>query len=147
MATRTRATTCNQDAAVAWARAAPALGHVRELQRRYDDLVPVLALRDGFQFHGQRVSFGSFFSAIFRPKETTGPAALALVTTAPTAGRPAPYEDEFDGAAGRSTYRLRDPQGATQAALRQADPDNRALIAVHEVAVPAIYFRGIAPVV
>ncbi len=60
-----------------------ALEHVRELQRRYDDLVPVLALRDGFQFHGQRVSFGSFFSGIFRPKEMTGPAALALVTTAP----------------------------------------------------------------
>ncbi len=72
----------------------------------------------------------------------TGPAALALVTTAPKAGRPARYEDEFDEAPGRFTYRFRDPQGSTLASLRQAEADNRALIAAHELAVPVIYFRG-----
>lgn len=122
-----------------------ALQHVRELQRRYDDLVPVDALREGFQFRGGRVSFGSFFSGIFRPKEMSGPAALALVTTAPKAGRPAPYEDEFDEEAGRFTYRFRDPQGSSAAAARQAEADNRTLIAAHELGVPVIYFRGIAP--
>jgi putative restriction endonuclease len=74
-----------------------------------------------------------------------GPAALALVTTAPKVGRPAPYEDEFDEAAGRFTYRFRDPQGSSVAAARQAEADNRALVAAHELSVPVIYFRGIAP--
>ncbi|MGO9753287.1 MAG: HNH endonuclease [Solirubrobacteraceae bacterium] len=103
------------------------------------------ALRAGFQFRGRRVSFGSFFSGIFRPKEMSGPAALSLVTTAPKVGRPAPYEDEFDEAAGRFTYRFRDPHGSSAAAARQAEADNRALVAAHELSVPVIYFRGIAP--
>ena len=74
-----------------------------------------------------------------------GPAALALVTTAPKVGRPAPYEDEFDEAAGRFTYRFRDPQGSSVAAASQAEADNRALVAAHDLSVPVIYFRGIAP--
>lgn len=122
-----------------------ALERVRELQRHFDDLVPVDALRAGFQFRGRRVSFGSFFNGIFRPKEMAGPAALALVTTAPKVGRPAPYEDEFDEAAGRFTYRFRDPQGSSAAAARQAEADNRALLAAHDLSVPVIYFRGITP--
>jgi putative restriction endonuclease len=122
-----------------------AMDHVRELQRRFDDLVPVGVLREGFLLHGHRISFGSFYSGIFRPKEMSGPAALSLVTAAPKVGRPAPYEDEFDEATGRFTYRFRDPQGISVAAARQAESDNRALIAAHERAVPVIYFRGIAP--
>jgi putative restriction endonuclease len=122
-----------------------ALDHVRELQRRFDDLVTVGVLREGFQFRGRRVSLGSFYSGIFRPKEMSGPAALSLVTTAPKVGRAAPYEDEFDETAGRFTYRFRDPQGSTATAARQAEADNRALIAAHELSVPIIYFRGIAP--
>ena len=53
------------------------------MQRRFDDLVPVGVLREGFQFRRHRVSFGSFYSGIFRPKEMSGPAALSLVTAAP----------------------------------------------------------------
>lgn len=120
------------------------MDHVRELQRRFDDLVPVGVLREGFQFRRQRVSFGSFYSGIFRPKEMLGPAALSLVTAAPKTGRPAPYEDEFDEAAGRFTYRFRDPQRGSTAAARHAEADNRALVAAHELTVPVIYFRGIA---
>jgi hypothetical protein len=60
-----------------------ALERVRELQRRFDDLVPTWALGDGFEFRGGRVSFGSFYSGIFRPKELDGPAALCLVTAPP----------------------------------------------------------------
>jgi len=37
-----------------------AAARARELQRRYDDLVPVDALREGFMFRGERISFGSF---------------------------------------------------------------------------------------
>ncbi len=122
-----------------------AMDGVRELQRRYDDLVPVAALRKGFTFDGHRISFGSFYSGIFRPKEMESPAALSLVTAAPKLGRPAPYEDQFDEETGRFTYRFRDPQAATIAASRQAEVDNRALISAHDLAVPVIYFRGIAP--
>jgi putative restriction endonuclease len=122
-----------------------ALERVRELQRRFDDLVPVSVLREGFQFRGSRVSYGSFYSGIFRPREMSGPAALALVTAAPKAGRAAPYEDEFDEATGRFTYRFRDPLGSSAASARQAEADNRALVAAHELSVPVIYFRGIAP--
>jgi putative restriction endonuclease len=117
----------------------------RELQRQYDDLVPVDALRQGFPFRGHRVSYGSFYSGIFRPKEMSGPAALSLVTAAPKQGRPAPYEDAFDEQTGRFTYRFRDPQGHSAAAARAAEGDNRALLAAHDLAVPLIYFRGIAP--
>jgi hypothetical protein len=50
-----------------------AFDQARELSRRFDDLVPRDALRDGFRFGGRRVSFGSFYSGIFRPKELHGP--------------------------------------------------------------------------
>ena len=122
-----------------------ALEHVRELQRRYDDLVPVRALAEGFQFRGRRVSFGSFYSGIFRPKELEGPAALCLVTAPPKSGRPAPYDDEFDETTDRFTYRFRAARTPTPAARLQAAADNRGLVAAHELAVPLIYFRGIAP--
>jgi len=121
-----------------------ALEHVRELQRRFDDLVPVRALAEGFRFRGRRVSFGSFYSGIFRPKELDGPAALCLVTAPPKTGRPAPYDDEFDEATDRFTYRFRAAKTETPAARVQAAADNRALLAAHELAVPLIYFRGIA---
>jgi len=67
-----------------------ALDRVRELQRHYDDLIPLAALSTGFTCRGRRVSFGSFYSGIFRPKEMSGPAALCLVTAPPKVGRPAP---------------------------------------------------------
>jgi hypothetical protein len=120
-----------------------ALEHVRELQRRFDDLVPRRALAEKFRFRDQYVSFGSFYSGIFRPKELEGPAALCLVTAPPKTGRPPPYDDEFDDATDRFTYRFRAARTQTAAARLQAAADNRALIAAHELAVPLIYFRGI----
>jgi putative restriction endonuclease len=122
-----------------------ALDRVRELQRRYDDLIPRSALAEGFIFDGRRVSYGSFYSGIFRPKEMVGPAALCIVTSPPKENRPAPYEDEFDEATGRFTYRFRDPTSASLAALAAAERDNATLVAAHALAVPLTYFRGIAP--
>ena len=72
------------------------------------------------------------------------PAALCLVTAPPKSGRPAPYDDEFDEATERFTYRFRAARTPTPAARLQAAADNRALVAAHELAVPLIYFRGIA---
>lgn len=120
-----------------------ALAQVRELQRRFDDLIPLEALRADLRFAGRRISFSSFHNGIFRPREISGPAALSLVTAAPRAGRPPPYEDDFDETTGRLTYRFRDPRTDSLAAVRQAEADNRALIAAHELAVPLIHFRGI----
>jgi putative restriction endonuclease len=122
-----------------------ALDRVRELQRRYDDLMPLAALRRGFEYGGRRISFGSFYSGIFRPAEMAGPAALSLVTAPPKADRPPPYEDGFDETSGRFVYRFRDPSTPTLAALRHAEADNEALLAAHRLAVPVIYFKGIAP--
>jgi putative restriction endonuclease len=122
-----------------------AMDRVRELQRRYDDLIPVTALKAGFEYRGQRVSFGSFFKGIFRPKELHGPGALAVVTAPPKEGRPAPYEDEFDEVAQQFTYRFRDPLSETSTASAQAAADNRALLAAFTDGEALIYFRGIVP--
>src|SRR3954452_12059818 len=103
-----------------------ALVRVRELQRRYDDLIPLPALQQGFAFRGERVSFGSFFSGIFRPRQLTGPAALCLVTAPPKPGRAAPYDDEFDEKSDRFRYRFRSPRTSSASARLQAAADNRA---------------------
>jgi putative restriction endonuclease len=107
--------------------------------------VPLGALRAGFEHGGRRISFGSFYSGIFRPKEFAGPAALSLVTAAPSTSHPAPYEDAFDETTGRLIYRFRDPRADTRAARDAAEADNRALVAAHQLGVPLIYFRGIFP--
>jgi putative restriction endonuclease len=122
-----------------------AFDRTRVLSQRYDDLVPLDALQLGFTFAGRRISFGSFFSGIHRPKEMHGPAALALVTAPPKAGRPPPYEDTFDEEAGRFSYRFRDPGSVSERALAQAAADNHKLTEAHRLGVPVVYFRGIAP--
>jgi hypothetical protein len=61
-----------------------AVNAVRRVAELYDDVVPVAVLREGFQFDGRRISFGSFFNGIYRPRECQGPAALTI-TTAPLA--------------------------------------------------------------
>jgi putative restriction endonuclease len=122
-----------------------ALDRVRELSRRYDDLIPVEALRAGFSFEGRRVSVGSFYSGIFRPAQCRGPAALTLTTTPPKVSGDAPYDDTYDPTTGSFACHYHAPREATPAARRAADADNRALRAAYELAVPIIYIHGIAP--
>lgn len=122
-----------------------ALDRIRELQARHDDLIPRPAILEGFWHQRRRISFGTLLSGIFRPKEFDGPAALSVTTSPPKAGRPPPYEDVFDEDSGRFTYRFRDPDSPTAAAARDAERDNAALVAAHELALPLIYFRGITP--
>jgi putative restriction endonuclease len=110
---------------------------VRRLRDRYSDLIPVTALREGFRFHGQRISFGSFFKGIHRPREMRGPAALTVTTAPPQTGKRRPYDDQLDVASRTILYHYR------SAAIDQ--PDNRALRAAHALQVPLIYFHGIAP--
>lgn len=122
-----------------------AFDRIRELVRRYDDLVPLDVLQGGFAFEERRISFGSFFSGIHRPKELHGPAALSLVTAPPKIGRPAPYEDTFDEHTGRFSYRFRDAGSNSPRALAQAEADNLKLTEAHRLGLPLAYFRGIAP--
>jgi len=122
-----------------------ALEHVRALSRRYDDVVPVVVLRDGFDTPRGRISYGSFFNGIYRPKQFTGPAALCLVTAPPKERRDAPYDDEYDEATATFTYHYRRPQSDSARARLSAAADNRALKEALRPGVPLIYFRGIAP--
>jgi len=121
-----------------------AIATARDLPRRYDDIVPVDVLRNGFEFRGERISFGSFYSGIFRPAQMRGPAALT-VTTAPPKGVRAPYDDGFDDATGRFVYHYRAPREPTPRAAAAAGRDNDALRAAHRLVVPLIYFHGVAP--
>jgi hypothetical protein len=45
-----------------------AVAHARRLAQDYDDLVPLDRLREGFEFVGRRVSFGSFMKGIHRDR-------------------------------------------------------------------------------
>jgi hypothetical protein len=59
-----------------------AITRAQELSGAYDGLVPLAALRKGFRFRGQRISFGSFYKGIHHPKELESAAALTLMTAA-----------------------------------------------------------------
>jgi putative restriction endonuclease len=109
-----------------------AVAHARRLARDYDDLVPLPRLREGFEFAGGRVSFGSFMKGIHRDRAQRGPAALTLVTSSKD-----PYADTFDEAGARFAYAYR--AGAVD------QPDNRALRAAFALQTPLIYFRALAP--
>src|SRR4051812_7161593 len=114
-----------------------AVERARALSLTYDDLVPVDALREGFTFNAQRISFGSFFKGIHRPSSMRGPAALTLTTAARVSGKRPVYDDELDAESGAVVYHYR--------AGDIDQPDNRALRAAHEQQVPVIYFHGVSP--
>lgn len=107
------------------------------MTRIFSDLVPLQALRAGFEFDGRRISFGSFMKGIHRAKEQAGPAALTLTTTPPKPGHAPPYEDVADPESRTILYHYR--------AGSPDQPDNVALRAAMELQAPLIYFLGIAP--
>src|SRR5215218_575598 len=109
-----------------------AVSAARRLGQDYDDLVPLARLRDGFNFDGARVSFGSFQRGIHRAQIQRGPAALTLTTSFKD-----PYADTFDATGALFTYAYR------AGPVDQAD--NRALRAAYELQTPLVYFRALAP--
>jgi putative restriction endonuclease len=109
-----------------------AVARARHLAETYDDLVPVARLREGFEFEGVRVSFGSFQRGIHRGRAQRGPAALTLTTSFND-----PYADTFDEAGALFTYAYR--------AGPIDQPDNRALRAAYALQTPLAYFRALAP--
>jgi hypothetical protein len=92
-----------------------------DLADAYDDLVRLDRLREGFDFGGQRMSFGSFQKGIHRSSAQRGPAALTLTTSFQD-----PYADAFSGESFSYAYRA--------GAIDQVD--NRALRAVYELQTP-----------
>lgn len=109
-----------------------AVARARQLAQTYDDLVPLVRLREGFQFDGERVSFGSFQKGIHRSQLQRGAAALTLTTSFKD-----PYADAFDETGGMFMYAYR------SGLVDQAD--NRALRTAFELQTPLIYFRALAP--
>ncbi|MEA2421882.1 MAG: putative restriction endonuclease, partial [Thermoleophilaceae bacterium] len=109
-----------------------AVARARQLIQAYDDMVPIERLREGFQFDGQRISFGSFQKGIHRARVQQGPAALTLTTSFKD-----PYADAFDEAGSLFTYAYR------AGAIDQAD--NRALRSAYELQTPLVYFRALGP--
>jgi len=114
-----------------------AIAKARELQKLFDEIVPLRVLQEGFVHEGEQISFGSFKKGIHRARQQQGPAALTILTTAPKPGRPPPYEDRIDEDSGVIEYRYR--AGSSE------QFDNRVLRAALELQAPMIYFRGIAP--
>src|SRR5271154_4605572 len=122
-----------------------AVDRIRQLSKRYDDIVPLSVLQEGFLFLGERISFGSFYTGIFRPRQMRGPAALSVTTAPPKGTREAPYDDGLDETTDSFVYHYRTPRGPTARASAAAEADNEALKAAARLAVPLIYFHGIAP--
>jgi putative restriction endonuclease len=87
-------------------------------------------LEAGFPFRGGRVPFLSYMKGIHRAAAQRGPAALSIVTSARS-----PYGDRETDEGVVYAYRA----GATD------QPDNRALRAARELAVPLVYFVGTRP--
>jgi len=122
-----------------------AIDRIRTIADGFDGIVPLPVLREPFLFEGEEISFGTFYSGIFRPRQMRGPAALCLVTTPPKPGSAAPYDDGLDETTNTFVYHYRTAQGSSLRAMRAAEADNASLRAAVDLAVPLIYFHGIAP--
>ena len=101
-----------------------AITRAQELSSAYNDLVPLNAIREGFWFRGQRISFGSFYRGIYRARQMHGRAALSLVTKPPKVGRSTTTAPEAPTSRTtrlfkqRTTFRLR---SSTSAGLLQVN--------------------------
>jgi len=95
-----------------------------------EDLPYSQGLVRGFPFRGTRVSFLNRQKGIYRAAAQSGPAALAIQTSANS-----PYDDEILADGFRYAYRA----GSID------QPDNRALRAAYDLQVPLVYFIGTMP--
>src|SRR2546428_7627267 len=101
------------------------------LRVRFGDDIPYRGgLDEGFEVGGVRVPFLSPQKGIFRAAAQTGPAALSIQTSANS-----PYGDEETDLGFVYAYR----------AGWIDQPDNRALRAAHQLAVPVVYFIATRP--
>lgn len=107
------------------------MAHLRILVAEHGEEIPYAGgLARGFPFRGTRVPFLNRQKGIYRAAAQTGPAALAIQTSANS-----PYDDEILADGFRYAYRA----GSID------QPDNRALRAAYELQVPLVYFVGTMP--
>src|SRR5438874_13620958 len=107
------------------------MAHLRILVAEFGEDIPYIGGLDrGFLFHGRRVPFLNRQKGIYRAAVQSGPAALAIQTSANS-----PYDDEILADGFRYAYRA----GSID------QPDNRALRAAYELRVPLVYFIGTRP--
>ncbi len=107
------------------------MGHLRILAAEFGEDIPYVGGLDrGFPFRQARVPFLNRYSGIYRSRAQTGPAALAVQTSARS-----PYEDAVLEEGFLYAYRA----GPID------QPDNRALRAAHQLQVPLVYFIGTRP--
>jgi hypothetical protein len=107
------------------------MAHLSILVAEFGEDVPYIGgLARGFPFRGTRVPFLNRQKGIYRAAAQSGPAALAIQTSANS-----PYDDQILADGFDYAYRA----GSID------QPDNRALRAAHELQVPLVYFIGTRP--
>jgi putative restriction endonuclease len=107
------------------------MAHLSILVAEFGEDVPYIGgLARGFPFRGTRVPFLNRQKGIYRAAVQSGPAALAIQTSANS-----PYDDQILADGFDYAYRA----GSID------QPDNRALRAAHELQVPLVYFIGTRP--
>jgi len=107
------------------------MAHLSILVAEFGEDIPYVGgLAPGFPFHGTRVPFINYQKGIYRAAIQTGPAALSIQTSAKSQ-----YDDEIVADGFLYAYRA----GSIE------QPDNRALVAAHNLQVPLVYFIGTRP--
>jgi len=107
------------------------MAHLSILVAEFGEDIPYVGgLARGFPFHGTRVPFINYQKGIYRAAIQTGPAALSIQTSAKSQ-----YDDEIVADGFLYAYRA----GSID------QPDNRALVAAHNLQVPLVYFIGTRP--
>jgi putative restriction endonuclease len=112
-----------------------AFAFLRRLQEEFPDALPARRLQQGFLFHGQTVALMSHGLGIWKPRLLAAP--LSVLTTAPRANQPPPYEDVLTA------------EGRLQYAYQGTDPElwtNRALRVAWQHRLPLVYLYGVGQV-
>jgi putative restriction endonuclease len=105
-------------------------GHCNRLRQVHGGIVPTAALKEGFEFRGERIPFWQPVRGIFRPAQLGRDGAALTIFTSPQQ----PYGDEFDVATGTLAYRFQgtDPESSDNVAMRRA----------HDLNLPLLYIHG-----
>ena len=135
-----------------WRLRLAAFARLRVLRDQHGaDIASAAELAEGFEFEGERIRLSPPRQGIWKPRQAD--AALTIVTAPPRLGRPAPYDDHVDEAAGFYSYRYErtDPQLASNRAVRRAMQLHRPLIyligidkGLYQVVHP-VYVTGDSP--
>lgn len=114
-----------------------AFQRIKELELIFDDAIPWSAIKEGFEYSGNKILFGNQVQGIFKPQiMRRGP--LSIKTTIPRGDNVNIYNDQLTD------------EGFYQYSLEQGNPygeRNVLLWQALEDASPFIYFHAIAPAI